>query len=87
VRAMGSSPGYGLILMDIQMARMDGLQATRSIRALPGWGTVPIVAISANTFIEDQRRAMEAGMNDFVTKPVEVDKLYTLLRKWIHVPT
>jgi len=83
VRAMGASPGYGLILMDIQMGRMDGLQATRSIRALPGWATVPIVAISANTFIEDQRRAMEAGMNDFVTKPVEVDKLYAMLRKWV----
>jgi two-component system sensor histidine kinase/response regulator len=65
------------------MGRMDGLQATRSIRALPGWATVPIVAISANTFIEDQRRAMEAGMNDFVTKPVEVDKLYAMLRKWV----
>ena len=82
VQAMGAAT-YGLILMDLQMARMDGLQATRSIRALPGWGAVPIVAISANTFIEDQRRAMEAGMNDFVTKPVEIDKLYAVLRKWI----
>jgi CheY-like chemotaxis protein/anti-sigma regulatory factor (Ser/Thr protein kinase) len=85
VQAMGAAT-YGLILMDLQMARMDGLQATRSIRALPGWGTVPIVAISANTFIEDQRRAMEAGMNDFVTKPVEIDKLYAVLRKWVPKP-
>ena len=86
-QAAGDALPYGLILMDIQMGHMDGLQATRAIRALPACATVPIVAISANTSIDDQRRAMSAGMNDFISKPVAAEKLYAVLRKWIAVPT
>jgi hypothetical protein len=83
IQAAESPSCYGMVLMDIQMAHMDGLQATRAIRAMPGYGTVPIVAISANTSIDDQRRAMSAGMNDFISKPVAAEKLYAVVRKWV----
>ena len=65
------------------MPRMDGLEATHRIRALPLPKQVPILALTANVFAEDRRLALEAGMNDLVTKPIDPKLLYEALGNWM----
>ena len=74
---------YDLILMDVQMPRLDGFAAARAIRALTHIRQVPILALTANVFVEDRRLALDAGMNDLITKPIEPRALYECLANWL----
>jgi two-component system sensor histidine kinase/response regulator len=74
---------FALVLMDMKMPRLDGLQATTAIRALPGREHLPIVAMTANAFREDRERCLAAGMNDFIGKPFHVDELCEKLLRWL----
>jgi CheY-like chemotaxis protein len=79
--ALAGKTAYAAILMDIQMPRLNGLDATRQIRQLPGYQHTPIIAMTANVFAEDRSRCMQAGMSDYMAKPFDCETIYvTLLR-------
>ena len=72
---------YDAILMDMQMPKIDGLEATRRIRAMPAYIDVPIIAMTANAYAEDRSACFEAGMNDFVAKPIRPDRIFEALAR------
>ncbi len=79
--AMARKTGYSAIFMDMQMPKLNGVEATRQIRQLPGYAQTPIIAMTANAFAEDKARCFEAGMNEFLIKPFSPGELFaTLLR-------
>ena len=77
---------YGMVFMDMQMPVMDGLEATRLIRLMPGRAQLPIVAMTANAMLEDSQRCLAAGMNDYISKPFSPNTLWGLLLRWLTPP-
>lgn len=80
---MAGEHQYDLILMDMQMPRLNGLDATRQIRQFHGYSKTPILALTANAFQEDRRRCIQAGMSDFIRKPVDPQGLFAALLDWL----
>jgi hypothetical protein len=78
-----SEDRYDAVLMDLQMPEMDGYEATRTIRTLMKNRSIPIIAMSAHALQHERQRAMDVGMNDYVTKPVDPDRLMATLARWI----
>jgi len=77
---------YDLVLMDLQMPGMDGLETTEAMRLLPGYSTVPILALTANSSDEVRARCKQVGMQAFVSKPVETAELWSLVTKFVKRP-
>ena len=84
--AMSRANTYDLILMDIQMPQMNGLEATREIRSMSSSPNVPIVALTANIYEEDRQAYLKAGMDDLIGKPFETKQLYSTIAKWLAKP-
>ena len=77
---------YDLVLMDVQMPRLDGLGATRALRQLPGLATLPVLAMTAGALADDRAQCLAAGMNEVITKPVDPADLYAALLRWLPAP-
>jgi CheY-like chemotaxis protein/CHASE3 domain sensor protein len=75
--------GIDLVLMDVMMPEMDGLTATREIRKNPRWQKLPVIAVTAKAMKEDQEKCLAAGANDYLAKPIELERLFSLMRVWM----
>ena len=79
----GSDAAIDLVLMDIMMPEMDGLTAMREIRKRPEWRKLPVIALTAKAMRDDQEKCLDAGANDYIAKPLDVEKLLSLVRVWL----
>ena len=84
IKLLQENPSIDLVLMDMMMPEMDGLEATRIIRGLPELGDLPIVALTAKAMKGDREKAISAGATDYITKPVDPEKLLSIMHHWMN---
>jgi len=84
IRTLQEDRGVDIVLMDIMMPEMDGLQTMREIRKIPHLKKLPIVAVTAKAMKGDREKCIEAGAWDYLSKPVDTEKLLAVLRAWLH---
>jgi CheY-like chemotaxis protein len=84
VEALRRNPDIALVLMDIMMPEMDGYKATRMVREMPEFEQLPIVALTAKAMQGDREKSLASGASDYITKPVDVEQLLSLMRVWLH---
>jgi CheY-like chemotaxis protein len=82
--ALQKNPDVDLVLMDIMMPEMDGYETTRAVRELPEFKSLPIVALTAKAMKGDREKSIASGASDYITKPVDVDQLLSLMRVWLY---
>jgi CheY-like chemotaxis protein len=83
LETLARRPDVDLVLMDIMMPEMDGLEATMRLRKDPRWAKLPVIALTAKAMRDDQERCLRAGANDYIAKPLDVEMLLSLLRVWM----
>jgi CheY-like chemotaxis protein len=84
IEALRAKPEIAIVLMDIMMPEMDGYQTIHSIRQIPEFRRLPIVALTAKAMKGDREKCLEAGASDYLAKPVNTDQLLSALRLWLH---
>jgi CheY-like chemotaxis protein len=84
VETLRRNPDVSLVLMDIMMPEMDGYEATRTVREMPEFERLPIVALTAKAMKGDREKSIASGASDYITKPVDVEQLLSLMRVWLH---
>ena len=83
IDALQRTPGVDIVLMDIMMPEMDGYETTRQIRGLPKMNKLPIIALTAKVMVGDRERCLEAGASDYISKPVNLEQLSSLMQVWL----
>jgi len=83
IRKLDEVADIDLVVMDVMMPGLDGLEATRRIRRDPRFEKLPIIAITAKAMKDDQEQCLKAGASDYLAKPIDLDRLYSLLRVWM----
>ena len=81
ITALDTIP-YDLVLMDCQMPELDGYETTQQLRKDPRWLNLPVIAMTANAMQGDREKCLEAGMSDYITKPVRIEELKSVLERW-----